>query len=144
MTARQGSDTRNLIHTDTEGRRSPDALRQVVDNLLANVGRHTPPGSTATISVRSDIDVAVGTITDDGPGMMSADRHRAFDRCWRADAARARPGGSGLGLAIVHGLVDANHGQIRLDATARGGLLTEIRLPRAPNTHYSPHAAAAP
>jgi two-component system OmpR family sensor kinase len=110
----------------------PDALRQVIDNLLANVGRHNPPGSTATISVGSDIDVAVVTVTDDGPGMTSADWQRAFDRFWRADAARARPGGSGLGLAIVHGLVVANHGQIRLDATVPGGLLTEVRLPLAP------------
>jgi two-component system, OmpR family, sensor kinase len=109
----------------------PDALRQVIDNMLANVGWHTPPGSTATISVRSDIDVNVVTVTADGPGTTSAVRQRAFDWFWRADAARARPGGSGLGHTIVHGLVDANHGQIRLDATVPGGLLTKIRLPVA-------------
>ena len=56
----------------------------------------------------------------------------SVDRFWHAETPRARPGSSGLGLAIVHGLVDAKHGQIRLDAAVPGGLLTEIRLPLAP------------
>jgi signal transduction histidine kinase len=108
-----------------------DAIRQVLDNLLANVRNHTPAGTTATISLRSAGDFAVVVIADDGPGMTAADRQRAFDRFWRADAARARPGGSGLGLAIVHGLVVANRGEIGLDTSPSGGLLTEIRLPLA-------------
>ncbi len=109
----------------------PDALRQVIDNLLANVRSHTPPGTTVTISMRSDNGVAVMTIADDGPGMTSADRQRAFDRFWRADAARARPGGSGLGLAIVHELVHANRGHIRLDATPPADCSPTSDSPRA-------------
>jgi two-component system OmpR family sensor kinase len=110
----------------------PEAIRQIFDNLLANVRNHTPAGTTATISVRCEEDCAVLLITDDGPGIAMADRARAFDRFWRADEARARPGGSGLGLAIVHELIHANNASIRLDTSASGGLLTEIRLPLAP------------
>ena len=69
------------------------------------------------------------TATDVTSDMRGGDELIAAGRGVRP--ARAA---SGLGLAIVHGLVDANRGEIRFDTSASGGLLTEIRLPLTPTS----------
>ena len=75
-----------------------DRLRQVLDNLLANVRAHTPPGTTATVHVDQIGDQAQIEVRDTGPGMPEEDARRVFERFYRADPARARTrGGSGLG-----------------------------------------------
>ena len=48
-------------------------LRQVIDNLLANVRTHTPPGTTCTLIVSRDHDEAVISVADDGPGCRRVD-----------------------------------------------------------------------
>jgi len=106
------------------------ALRQVVDNLLGNVVAHTPPGTITSVSLGTDAGNAVVTIADDGPGMSQEERAHAFDRFWRADRGRARPGGAGLGLAIVAGLVRAQGGSLDLVTAPGHGATFTIRLPR--------------
>ena len=73
-------------------------LRQVVDNLLANVRDHTPPGTRASVRVSAtDGDVTL-VVADEGPGMSTEDVSHAFDRFWQAGGrrlgrrARRRPG----------------------------------------------------
>lgn len=108
------------------------ALRQVIDNLLTNVVNHTPEGTRAVVSLTTDrLDVLL-VVGDNGPGMSAEDRARAFDRFWRAERGRSRPGGSGLGLAIVAELVRAMGGTISLDAQPGEGCVFTIRLPRHP------------
>jgi two-component system OmpR family sensor kinase len=105
------------------------ALRQVVDNLLANVSAHTPPGTTAMVELHVEGADAVLTVTDDGPGLDAADVDKAFDRFWRAEQSRARPGGSGLGLSIVRELVHAHHGEITMHSAPGTGTCVELRVP---------------
>jgi two-component system OmpR family sensor kinase len=105
------------------------ALRQIVDNLLSNVVAHTPPGTRAEVTLTVDGDAAVLTVTDDGPGMSDEHRARAFDRFWRAELARSRPGGSGLGLAIVAELVRAHGGSIDVESAPGQGCTFTVRLP---------------
>jgi signal transduction histidine kinase len=112
------------------------ALRQIVDNLLTNVVTHTPPGTTAHVRLRAaapdgDDESILLAVSDDGPGMSSADASRVFDRFVRAAPARDRPGGAGLGLAIVDELVRAHHGTITVDTSPGRGTTFEIRLPTA-------------
>jgi two-component system OmpR family sensor kinase len=105
-------------------------LRQVLDNLLANVRQHTPPGTAAYVTARSSGDVLFVRVEDDGPGVEPALRGRIFDRFVRPDDGRAREtGGVGLGLAIVRSIVTAHGGSV--DATARTprGVIFEVRLP---------------
>jgi two-component system OmpR family sensor kinase len=105
------------------------ALRQIVDNLLANVVAHTPPGTHTEVALTVEGTDAVLTVTDDGPGMSDEHRARAFDRFWRAEQARSRPGGSGLGLAIVAELVRAHGGSIDLQSSPGAGCTVIVRLP---------------
>ncbi len=109
-------------------------LRQVVDNLLANVRAHTPPGTTATVAVSRAGDQAIVEVRDDGPGISADDAVRLFERFYRADASRSRAsGGAGLGLSIVRAIVAAHGGTVAAaPAPAPGhGAFFTIRMPAA-------------
>lgn len=111
-------------------RADPIRLRQVLDNLLANVAAHTPAGTPAKLTVRVGPDWAEVSIVDAGPGIPADHQARIFDRFYRVDDSRARRnGGSGLGLAVVHMLVAAHGGTITV-ASRPGRTEFVVRLPR--------------
>ncbi len=103
----------------------PDAVRQILTNLLENALRYTPAGGQ--ITCRSTIDgtgIAI-SVTDTGSGIAPEHLPRIFERFYRSDAARSREeGGTGLGLAIVKHLVEAHGG--RVSAGSRRGRGTTI------------------
>jgi signal transduction histidine kinase len=101
----------------------PGALEQIIDNLLANALRASPPGTTLTLARAPGAELH---IIDQGPGMSQAERERAFDRFWRASTSHHD--GTGLGLPIVRHLVRASGGEITLHAAPGGGLDAYIRL----------------
>ncbi len=110
----------------------PLRLRQVVDNLLANVRAHTPPGTPCTVSVAVAKGEAVLSVHDEGPGMDPEKAARVFERFYRADPSRSRThGGSGLGLSIVAALVEAHGGRGAADARPDAGTTIVVRLPLA-------------
>ncbi len=108
----------------------PVRLRQVIDNLLANVRAHTPPGTTATVRVDQDGETAEIVVKDTGPGMPTDEAARVFERFYRADASRARShGGSGLGLSIVAAIVTAHGGTVSAKSAVGEGMTVTVRLP---------------
>jgi signal transduction histidine kinase len=110
---------------------TPGRLEQVLDNLLNNALDVAPPGSSIVVSAtRSDGSVRL-SVSDDGPGLTSEQRARAFDRFWRADDDGGDGGGFGLGLAIVRQLVVADGGEVVLGPSPTGGLEVQITLPSA-------------
>jgi two-component system, OmpR family, sensor kinase len=107
-----------------------DRLRQVLDNLLANIRAHTPEGTTATVHVDQIGDQAQIEVRDTGPGMLDSDAQRVFERFYRADPARARTaGGSGLGLSIVAAIVGAHGGTVSAASTPGEGLVVTVLIP---------------
>jgi two-component system OmpR family sensor kinase len=109
-------------------------LRQVIDNLLANVRAHTPPGTTAHVAISRRDGDAVCEVIDDGPGIDSHDAARLFERFYRADASRSRTsGGAGLGLSIVAAIVSAHEGTLAAaPVSAPGhGAVFSFHLPAA-------------
>ncbi len=108
----------------------PVRLRQVIDNLLANVRAHTPPGTTATVRVDQQGETAEIVVHDNGPGMPTDEAARVFERFYRADASRARShGGSGLGLSIVSAIVTAHGGTVSAKSAPGEGMTVTVRLP---------------
>jgi two-component system OmpR family sensor kinase len=106
-------------------------LRQVVDNLLANVREHTPTYTRVAITVVGRNEGVMLVVRDDGPGMLEDDAAHAFDRFWQAPATDAHPRrGTGLGLAIVADLVLAHGGTIDLETSPGRGMCVTICLPR--------------
>jgi two-component system phosphate regulon sensor histidine kinase PhoR len=91
----------------------PDAVRQVLVNLLDNALRYTPRGGEITCrTVREGEGVAL-VVADTGTGIASEHLARVFERFYRADPSRSRAeGGTGLGLAIVKHLVEAHGGRV--------------------------------
>jgi two-component system OmpR family sensor kinase len=107
-----------------------DRLRQVLDNLLANVRAHTPTGTAATVRVDQVGDHAEIEVRDTGPGMPDEEARRVFERFYRADPARSRTsGGSGLGLSIVAAIVAAHGGTVTATSAPGSGLVVSVRLP---------------
>ncbi|MFD1147181.1 sensor histidine kinase [Saccharothrix hoggarensis] len=105
-----------------------DRLRQVLGNLLANVARHTPPGTTARVSVRAEGDHAVIAVSDDGPGLTEEECSHVFERFYRAPTARADHGGAGLGLSIVAAVAAAHGGRATVASTPGRGTTVAITL----------------
>jgi two-component system, OmpR family, sensor kinase len=109
----------------------PFRLRQVVDNLLANVREHTPPGTPASVRVAAADGNVTVVIADEGPGMTGEEAAHAFDRFWQAGGDTSSAGrGAGLGLSIVAEIVAAHGGEIRLTAEPGQGSTFTITLPR--------------
>ena len=117
---------------EVDGDRS--RLRQVLDNLLANVRAHTPPGTAVTVGVRRDGDDAVLEVADDGPGMTAGEAARVFERFYRGDPSRNRTigSGTGLGLSIVAAVAQAHGGQAHVDSVPGHGARFWVELPPAP------------
>ena len=113
-------------------------LRQVIDNLLANVRAHTPPGTLSTIAVRVEGSMAVIDVADNGPGLSPAEAEHVFERFYRADTSRTRESngtrsgaGTGLGLSIVAAIAKAHGGSVSVFTPPEGGVVFTICLPRA-------------
>ena len=98
-----------------------DLILQAVANLLDNAIKFTPPGGELRLSAAAadTADTATGAVIevvveDNGPGIPPADRGKAGQRFFRADASRATPG-SGLGLALVQAVAGLHGGELVLE-----------------------------
>ena len=108
-------------------------LRQVIDNLLANVRTHTPPGTPVAVTVAPVDGRAQLRVSDRGPGLTEEQAVRVFERFYRVDRSRARAsGGVGLGLSIVAAVARAHGGDAHAEATPGGGATFVVSLPLAP------------
>jgi two-component system OmpR family sensor kinase len=105
-------------------------LHQAVTNLLNNARRHTPPGTTVTVSARDGAGTTV-TVHDDGPGLSPDLAARAFERFTRGDSSRTRAsGGAGLGLSLVEAISQAHGGSVDVHS-APGDTEFRIHLPHS-------------
>jgi two-component system, OmpR family, sensor kinase len=107
-----------------------DRLRQIVDNLLANVRAHTPDASPVRVTLARANGNAAIEVADSGPGLSDDDRDRVFERFYRADDSRSRStGGVGLGLSIVAAVATAHGGTVDARTGPDGGAVFRITLP---------------
>jgi len=103
----------------------PEALRQILTNLVDNSIRYSPRGCVTVTSRPIDAGVEVA-VTDNGAGIGSEHLPRIFERFYRADPSRSREeGGTGLGLAIVKHLTEAHSGEVTAESAIGRG--TTIR-----------------
>jgi two-component system OmpR family sensor kinase len=120
-------------------------LRQVLDNLLANVRTHCPPGTAAVVTVSAEGDEALIKVRDDGPGLDADAAARVFERFYRADPSRSRlHGGTGLGLSIVASIVKAQGGTVTVEPGRERGTTFVIRLPRTGQEEEAADSGDAP
>jgi signal transduction histidine kinase len=107
-----------------------DRITQVLDNLLDNAIRYSPPGGKVRVSLSREADQVACRVADAGPGIPAEHLPYIFERFYRADPARGRSqGGSGLGLAIVRSLVQAHGGHTAASSVAGEGTTVTFWLP---------------
>ena len=107
----------------------PAKLHDIVRNLVENAVNYSPEQAEVRLeALRRDGQVEV-IVSDSGPGIPPADLTRVFERFYRVDKARARPGGIGLGLAIVRHLVELHGGTARAENHQGGGARFTVTLP---------------
>jgi signal transduction histidine kinase len=92
----------------------PTDLAHVVDNLVENAIRYSPPGTDITLETGRRGGRAVLAVADTGPGIPEAERSRVFERFYRGSTGKKAGPGTGLGLAIVFELVRRWGGEIAL------------------------------
>jgi two-component system phosphate regulon sensor histidine kinase PhoR len=110
----------------------PDALDQVLVNLVDNAIKYTPADGHVTVSVKATPGLARIQVVDDGPGIAAQHLPRIFERFYRVDAGRGRgQGGTGLGLAIVKHLVQRMDGQVHAESRVGRGTAFTVELPLA-------------
>jgi two-component system phosphate regulon sensor histidine kinase PhoR len=109
----------------------PDALRQVLDNLVDNAIKYTPNGGKITVRWGATRDQVSFEVEDTGVGIPDRDQPRIFERFYRADKARSREvGGTGLGLSIVKHLLQVMKGTVRVASQVGKGTTFKVTLPR--------------
>lgn len=117
----------------------PSGLARILDNLIMNGIRHTPPDGLVEIHARA-VDGGVElSVTDGCDGIPEADRARVFDIAWQGAPARTPvrndvpTARAGLGLSIVKGIVEAHEGRVEVvngaDGAADRGCRFVVRLP---------------
>src|SRR5579871_6458169 len=112
-------------------------IAQALANLLDNAVKYTPRGGAVMLRSRRRSSGEVEfSITDTGPGVSDADRHRIVERFVRLENSRNKPG-AGLGLSLVAAVAEAHGGRLELDegpgavAGSGPGLRVALVLPRA-------------
>ncbi len=110
----------------------PSRLEQVLQNLVHNGVRHTPPGGIVALLVQVEATCIAAQVKDTGEGIAPADLPHIWERFYQAENARTRSdGGSGLGLALVKELTEAMGGSVAVESNLGEGSCFTIRLPKA-------------
>jgi two-component system sensor histidine kinase BaeS len=103
----------------------PARIRQVLENLIVNALRYTPPGGTIRVTNSGDGEDALVAVTDTGAGIPPEDLARVFTRFYKSRDSR----GTGLGLAIAKNLVAAHGGKISAESEVGKGTTIRFTLP---------------
>jgi two-component system OmpR family sensor kinase len=124
--------TVEVLRSDPLGRGLGDGslLRQLIDELAANVAGHTPEDCRVTLRVGRNRDGLMVELSDTGPGVRDELRDRIVERFVQADPARHGQG-SGLGLALAAAIAASHRGHLDVAATEPHGLTIRVVLPDA-------------
>src|ERR1700729_2615619 len=103
-------------------------IERVLVNLLENVSKYTPSGSTVTLSAQVIGDQLSVSVADNGPGLPVGREEAVFQKFTRGEREPATPG-VGLGLAICRAIIDSHHGKISAAQRPGGGAVFTFTLP---------------
>jgi signal transduction histidine kinase len=105
-------------------------LRQLLLILLDNALKYTDPGGQVNVSIGKEDNRARLVVSDTGVGIPAGDLPHIFERFYRVDRAREHEsGGTGLGLAIARWIVQAHHGNIKVESESGRGARFQVDLP---------------
>jgi signal transduction histidine kinase len=105
-------------------------IEQILNNLIGNAVKFSPPGSTVQVRLDCENDRAVISVKDEGPGIPANERDRLFQPFSRTSVKGT--GGeksTGLGLAIVRRIVRGHGGEIWAESELEQGATFYVSLP---------------
>ena len=108
----------------------PALLRAVIENLIRNAIRYSPPGEPVLVEVALVEQEVHISVSDNGPGIPAEELDRVFERFFSVPRGRESAQGAGLGLAIAHGVAALHRGSITVVNQPQGGCQFSLRLPR--------------
>lgn len=103
-------------------------LMRLLINLTENAIRYGRPGGQVKLTLRRQDGEAVGTVEDDGIGIVPEDLDKIWQRFWQADPARSG-GGAGLGLSMVRWIAGAHGGRVTVQSEPGKGSIFTFFLP---------------
>ena len=117
-----------------------DRVHELLDHLISNALKFTPPGGEVDVELARDGDDAVVlSVRDTGIGIAEDEQEHLFERFFRTSEATARAvAGAGLGLTICKAIVDAHGGSIAVRSRAGAGTTVRVRLPAHPAVGVEP------
>ncbi|NWF64703.1 MAG: PAS-domain containing protein [Chloroflexi bacterium] len=110
-------------------RANPIRIRQMIDNLIGNAVKYTPPNGMVKISMAMQENQLILRVTDSGPGIPTEEQNRIFEKFFRASNRPAGVEGTGLGLAIVKSIVEAHQGRVWVESKVGTGSTFVVILP---------------
>jgi two-component system sensor histidine kinase KdpD len=104
-------------------------LSQLLENLIDNALKYSPPESPINVSAHLDKHHLVLAVRDQGTGIAAADYEQIFEVFQRGDHRKpGGAGGTGIGLALCRAIARAHGGELEFHATADGASF-ECHLP---------------
>ena len=111
----------------------PEALAEVVGNLIVNALQYTPAGGRVRVELRHPDAQARLEVRDTGIGIAPEAVGRIFDEFYRApEAKKTFADGTGMGLPIVQRIVEVHGGTIRVESEPGQGSTFIVQLPAGP------------
>jgi len=103
-------------------------MQRMLANLLDNAIKYAAAGGAVTVSVAEDATQVKVSVQDSGCGIAPADLPRIFERFYRCDQSRSKPG-IGLGLSLARAIARAHGGDITAASTPNQGSTFTVTLP---------------
>ena len=105
-------------------------LKEILDNLIANAIKFSPPDRTVTVCCGVEAGLIHVSVEDQGPGFTEEDRKHLYSRFVRLSALpTAGERSTGLGLSIVKQMIDAMNGAVWVDSEPAQGSTFHVELP---------------
>ncbi len=108
-------------------------IEQVLNNLIGNAIKFSPPGSTVSMEVEQDERAVTFKVVDEGEGVLPQEREKIFEP-FRRSTTHGNVPGVGLGLYVSKRIVEAHGGVIQLSTSPGRGAAFSIVLPKEPSS----------
>jgi len=105
----------------------PGKVERVVENLLVNAVRHTPPGTAVLVDVAANADGVEVVVEDHGPGVPDELKTLLFEPFRQGEPSSS--GGMGIGLSLVQRFAELHGGSAHVDDATGGGARFVVTLP---------------